>query len=85
MQITDNHKKLDKQSKTEIPDKRGKPGNTNTYRYFLFGSRDANGKDKAGDISSRSNMLMISSHHSNTDIAVIHNDAYTEAGTAKSQ
>ncbi len=28
MQITDNHKKPDKHSKTEIPDKRGKPGNT---------------------------------------------------------
>ena len=83
MQITDNHKKSDKHSKTEIPDKLGKPGNTNTCQYFVFESRDANGKDKAGNISSCSNKLMISDHHSNTDIVITYNDAYMEAGTAK--
>lgn len=64
MQITDNHKKLDKHSKTEILDKLGKLVNTNTCQYLIFGSRDENGKDKAGDISCCSNMLMISDHHS---------------------
>lgn len=85
MQITDNHKKPDKHSKTEIPDIWGKPGNTNTRQYFIFGSGGANDEDKAGDISSCLNMLMISDHHSKTDIAVIHNDAYMEAETAKSE
>ena len=78
MQITDNHRKPDKHRNTEIPDKRGKPGNANTCRYFVFGNRDANGKDKARDISNCSNMLMISDYQSKTDNAVIHNDAYTE-------
>lgn len=49
MQITDNHKKLDKHRNTETPDKLGKPGNTYTRQYFIFGSRDANSKDKAGE------------------------------------
>ena len=48
MQITDNHRKPDKHSNTEISDKRGKPGNTNTQN-FILGSRDANVKDKAGE------------------------------------
>ena len=64
MQITDNHKKPDKHSKIEIPDKLGKSCNTNLCQYLVFGSRDANGKDKAGDISSCLNMQMISDYHS---------------------
>ena len=85
MRITDNHKKPDKHSKAEISDKQGKPGNTihANISYSEAGMQMA--KIKQGSISSCSNKLMISDHHGNTEIAAIHNDAYTEAGTAKSQ
>lgn len=53
MQITDNHKKPDKYSKTEILNKRSKPGNTNTRQCFIFGIRDANVKPQSVKLTTK--------------------------------
>lgn len=85
MQINDNHKKPENIviQKYQINGVNRVTHIHTTISYSEAGMQMV--KIKRGNISNSSNKLMISDYHSKTDITITYNDAYTEAGTAKSQ